>query len=244
MIECVDMTKDQNLSGRELHHLLESAREGDNLSSALELGMRSLLAYAQEKDQLGFAEALDSIFIVFKHLHRQQKFKPYWILAGAIVRSSVEIAEKSGDNQALALPQLNLAEFLEESGELKQAKEMYQKAVRSMTQFPHPEHDRPAVLVLMKLRLALCELVLGDQTAVTNIESFLAELAADTGVDADYNCKVWISGGYLRLAEHFKNKDLKLAQEYLQQAQEIIENDERLLLRRQQLDVMLSRFND
>ncbi|MBT3249503.1 MAG: hypothetical protein HN846_05110 [Candidatus Pacebacteria bacterium] len=237
------MTKDKNLSGRELHHQIEAARESDNLSSALELGMQSLLAYAQENDQLGFAEALDSIFITFKHLHRQQKFKPYWILAGAIVKSSVEIAEDSGDKQALALPQLNLAEFLEESGELEPAKEMYQKAVHSMTNYPSPEHNRPAVLALMKLRLALCELALGDQTAMTAIESLLAELAADTGVDADYNCKVWISGGYLRLAEHFKGKNFNLAHEYLQQAQEIIENDERLVLRRQQLDEMLGRFS-
>ncbi|MBU0978268.1 hypothetical protein KKF92_00345 [Patescibacteria group bacterium] len=228
--------KNQDLTGREVHHLVESARESGDLLSSLELAMRTLLVYAKEDDQLGFAEVLDSIFLALKYLYQQQKFKPYWILAGAIARSSVEIARQSGINTALALPQFNLAKYLEELGELGRAKEMYQKAIHSMKQFPPKEHDRPAVLTQMKLRLALCELTLGEAEALENVKKLLAELALDTGVDADYNCKVWISGGYLRLVQYFKDTDSNLVHKYLQQAKQVIESDQRLLLRRQQLD--------
>jgi len=236
--------KNKALTGREVHHLVESARESGKAQSALELAMHTLLIYAKEGDHLGYAEVLDSVFLTLKNLHRKKAFKPHWILAGAMVRASVEIAEQSGIKEALALPQFNLAQYLEESGKLVEAKEMYEKAISSMEQFPSAEHSRPAVLAQMKLHLALCELILGDREALGRSKKLLAELAADTGVDSDYNCKVWISGGYLRLALYFKDQNIELAREYLQQAQEIIEGDKRLVLRREHLAKILSEFKE
>lgn len=50
---------------------------------------------------------------------------------------------------------------------------------------------------------------------------------------------VWVSGAYLRLAKLLRNDDPAESQKYLKMAQEIIDGDPRLVIRKQQLDTYL-----
>lgn len=223
-------------TGREIHGKAEQARERGDFLQALQLCDEAMLTYQTEGDNLGFAEVLASRFLTLRHLFEQTNDQKYLILAKHAAQVSVELAESSGDKTALALPYFNLAKSEETLGQIQEAVENYKKALDNATNnppVPHKIEERPAILADMKVHLATCEYKAGDKSALERAKQALSDLEAHPDIE-DYNQHVWVSGGYMRIAEMLKEDNPTEAKKHLQKAKEIIDADPRLKLRLKQ----------
>ncbi len=222
-----------SLEGRKLHSLAEQAREQGNFLKALELTDQAIIAYQKDNDSLGFAEVQASRFLTFRHLHEQTEDEKFLILAKYAAEASVELAEKSGDSKALALPYFNLAKAQENLGEIPSAVGNYQKAVQNMIANPPEEHgQRPAIIADMIIHQSTAEYKNGDKEALEKTLAALVDLEGSS--EPKYNKDVWLSGAHMRIAEMLKDDDLTKAKEHLQKAKEIIDSNSDLKLRKTQ----------
>ncbi len=154
-------------------------------------------------------------------------------LAQYEMMGAVQLARESNNPQALALPLYNLAQLHEDVGELLQAIHIYKEAVKNMEQNPPDVHNRSSVLENMKLHLATCEYKNGDTGGLERAKKALLKIAEEPN---KYNHDVWVSGGYMRIAEILKKDDAKTAKYYLAKAKEIIDANPELKLRKKQLE--------
>ena len=216
-----------NKQARTLHGLAEQARETGQLELALLIIDKAMIEYQNEGDMTGMAEVLASRSLTLRHLADKTGEKAFRQLAVAEMRAAVEIAPG-------VMTYYNLAKVEEDLGNLDAALVAYKEAVRLMETNPPKEHNRPAVLCDIKAHMGVCELRNGDKSAEARIVSELEKLA-----DCDeprYNKDVWISGGFLSLAE------LTGKQEYLEKAGAIIEANPELTLRKGQLEKLKERL--
>lgn len=226
--------------GRALHSKAEQAREQGDFIQALELSDQAMIKYQEENDILGFAEIQASRFLTLRHLYEKTADQNYLILAKHSALSAVEMAKKSGNKKALAIPLFNLAKAQETLEELSEAVNSYKEAVENMTNNPPEEHSRPAVLLDMKIHLDTVEYKNGDKTAESRAENDLAEL--EKTEEMDYNKHVWVSGGHMRIADMLRKDNFEKAKEHLQKAKEIIDADPDLTLRKAQWNKLAEKF--
>ena len=222
-----------NSEAQKLHAQAEHAREAGNFWDALKFVDEALLSYQKESDKSGFAEVLDSKVLIFRHLFEKTADRNFLILAKHLAEASVEIAEKSRDKTALAVPYFNLGKVYDQMGNFKAALDNYQKALTNLSSNPPENYNRPAILADFKIHLGLVELKTGDQTALARILSAVSGL--EESDEDSYNKRVWLSGAYLHLAEILRKDSPEESEEFLQKAKEIIDNDPELKLRKDQL---------
>ena len=120
-------------------------------------------------------------------------------------------------------------QILEDSGNLPKAVQNYKKAIQI-------NQDQNLLATDMQLHLELCELKNGDKATLEKINKLLKILISENKTNNNFHKNVLISGMYLKLAKYFEKKDLTKAQEYLQLAKELINQDERLKIRKKQLE--------
>lgn len=234
--------KIQPSEGRRIHALAEQARENGLFLDALKHTDEAMIAYQARGDRLGFAEVLSSRFLTLRHLYEQTGERPFLITAKHTVMASVDIAKESGDNKALAVPLFNLAKAQETLGELSDATATYREAVVNLTNNPSEHHSNPAVLADFKVHLTTCEYKTGDKTALPKAESALRELEGASGVD-DYTKDVWVSGGYMRIADMLRVDDPEKGRTVLRKAKDIIDANPKLVLREKQWKKLATTFN-
>jgi tetratricopeptide (TPR) repeat protein len=227
--------------GRRIHGLAEQAREEGRFVDALKHTDEAMVAYQERGDKLGFAEVLSSRFLTLRHLHEQTGDRSYLITAKHTVQASVDIAKESGDNKALAIPLFNLAKAQETLGELPDAARSYQEAVENVTNNPSEFHNLPAVAADFKVHMTTCEYKAGDKAALPRAEEALQELEGAEHPDA-YAKDVWVSGGYMRMAEMLRGDDPEKAQASLQRAKQIIDANPKLGLRDKQWQKLAATF--
>lgn len=221
-------------NGRKIHKQAEKAREDGEFLKSLQLLDEATIEYQKVKDDLGLAETQSSRSLVFRHLFKDTKDRNYLVLAKNAANSGVEIAGESSDITSLAIPLFNLAKVQEDLGDLQDALNLYQEAIFEMQQNPPEIHNRKSVLLDMQLHLSLIEAKNGDKTALERAEQFIEELKnAD---EEKYNIDVWVSGGYMKMAEVLKEDNPQMAKEYFQKAKEIIDANPDLKLRKKQLE--------
>lgn len=231
--------------GRQIHGEAAKARERGESIEALKLYMDAMDTYQREGDNLGFAEIQTEIFLTLRHLFEKTSHHGYQILAKHAAMSSVELAEESGDKTALAIPQFNLAKVQEDLGELEEAVITYKKALENITNNPPAPHNvpqRPAIIADFQSHLATCEYKAGDKSALERAEQATLDLEKAEDL-ADYNKHVWLSGAHMRIADVLKTDDPEKAKEHLQKAKEIIDADERLVLRKTQWEKLATTFS-
>lgn len=227
--------------GRKIHTQAAHAREEGRHLDSLKLHDEAILAYSNDKDTLGLAEVLADRSIVYRHLFDETENKDYLILAKYELLAAIEMAERSGIRQALAIPYAQLGNVQKELRQLEDAKVSYKKAIEYQTNNPAPQHNRPGVLADMKARLAILEYVLGDKLALKRALDVLREL--EQSDEPKYNRDVWLSGGYMKIAEMLKEDDPEKAEVHLQKAKEIIDDNPDLKLRKVQWEKLAATFN-
>ena len=219
----------ESIEGRRIHSLAAQQRESGNFIEALKLADEAMVAYATDQDLLGFAEVHAERFLTLKHLNDSTGFEGFLVSAKYAAETSVELAEKSGDLKALALPYFNLAKAQETLGELEEAVGSYKKAVENIAQNPPKNHARSGVAADFRVHLATCEYKTGKKDALKEAEQALADLEASE--EEQYNKDVWTSGANMRIAEVLKEDNPTKAKEYLQKAKKIIDSNPELRLR-------------
>jgi tetratricopeptide (TPR) repeat protein len=220
--------------GRRLHALSEEARERGDFLAALEHSDQATLAYQKDGDLLGLAEVQSSRQSIFKHLYRQTKDGVWLILEKHAALAAVEIAQKSGRAEALALPYHNLGKYYFEAQEYQLAAEAFKKAVDNLTVYPDNRHSRPSVIADIKGHQFAAQYRAGDKTALSRALQALEALRA-AREDNSYNRNAWISGAHLRIAAMLAENDPEAARRHLAQAKEIIDSDPSQVLRKNQL---------
>jgi tetratricopeptide (TPR) repeat protein len=216
------------MSAQEKHSQAEQAREQGRFLDALKLTDEALVLYQEENNLSGVAEIFASRSITLRHLFDKSGEKAYLVLAKHEMMAAVEISPG-------VMPLYNLAKVEETLGELLEAIENYKKAISEFLKNPPPQHNRPGVLLDIKINLAIAEFRNGDNQAETRIVDLLNEL--EKTEEPKYNKDVWVSGGYMKLAEITKNKD------YLQKAKEIIDANPELSLRKIQWQKLSESFS-
>lgn len=228
--------------GRRLHGLAAQAREDGRHLDSLKLDDEAMLAYQKDGDLLGFAEVLADRAIVLRHLYDKTGGKAFLIKAKHETMAAVAIAETSGNNSALAIPQFNLAKIQEELGEFSSAVTTYKEALENITNNPPADHgNRPAMIADFKVHLATCEYKAGDKSALERAEQALAEL--EEADEEKYTKDVWSSGGHMRITNMLGEDDPEKARVYLQKAKEIIDGNPDLKIRREQWEKLAADFN-
>lgn len=219
--------------GRELHAKAAKAREEGKFLESLDFNDQALFAYDADNDTLGFAEDIACRSITLRVYANLIDSKRILTLAKYEMIGSVSVATESGDKKALAIPLYNLAQLQEDLGELSEAVTSYKEAVSHMETNPPEMHGRPSILANMKVHMATCEYKSGDTSALNRAIQALHDLEK-AGEPNKYNKDVWVSGGYLRLADMLRKADTAKAKEYLQKAKEIIDANPELILRKRQ----------
>lgn len=226
--------------GRELHGLAESLREKGEFENALEHTDNATIAYVEDGDVRGLAEVQSSRQLTFGHLYYETGAPEYRILQKHAAMAAVEIAELSGEPEALGIPYFNLGKYYFDANEYRSAEEYFKKAVENLSTVPNSRHGRPSVIADVKGHLHVAEYYLGDKSALEKSLKALEDL--EKAEEASYEKNVWMSGAHLRIANMIKNDQTDLAQHHLQKAKEIIDSDERLVLRKKQLDKLEQQF--
>lgn len=218
---------------RNIHMQSIQAREEGDFFHSLRLNDEAIMAYSKERDQEGLSEAISNRSITLRLLAQKEGGPDFLVLAKYEMMAAVEIAQGSGQEEALALPLYNLAKILEDLEDFQSAVNTYKQAVEKMQNHPPKRHNRPAVIADMRLHLFTCEYKAGEKDAMFQAEEALRELEVADESDR-FSKDVWVSGGYMRLADMLKTDNHEKAKEYLQKAREIIYSNSDLVLRRNQ----------
>lgn len=220
-----------------MHKLAAEAREEGQFQKSLDLNDQALLAYDADNDAFGFAEGITCRSITLRVYANLNNSKRILTLAKGEMMAAVAIARESSNKEALALPLYNLAQLQEDLDELQDAVKTYKEAVNTMEHNPPPMHNRPSILANMQVHMFTCAYKAGDKKALEKALKALEELK--TAEEKKYNKDVWISGGYMRLADVLRKADPSKAKEYLQKAKEIIDSNPELKLRKQQWEKLV-----
>lgn len=216
-----------------LHAKAAKARETENFSESLTFNDDALFAYDEDNDSLGFSEGIACRSITLRVYAGLHNSKRLLTLAKYEMMASVDLARQSGIAEALPIPLYNLAQIQEDLGEYDNALMNYREAIEGMEKYPPETHNRPSVLANMNIHLATCEYKAGDKTALEKAEQAVYELEKAEEPN-QYNKDVWISGGYMRMAEAIKKDNPTKAMEYLTKSKVIIDSNPDLKLRKKQ----------
>lgn len=221
--------------GHKFHVLEEEARERGDFVEALKFSDEAFASYQKENNVSGVAEILAARMLILRHMHENSEDtnKNFLIYARCEAQAAVEIAEAADDKTALAIPYFNLAKIQETLEEFEEALVSYRKAVDFMDNYPPRQHRRSAVINDFKNHLYCCQYKNGDKEAITLAMNVVREIEAAED-EADYNLRVWASGGYMRIAEAVVKDDSEMAMAAMQKAKQIIDSDERLSIRKKQ----------
>lgn len=227
--------------GRSLHSQAAEAREKGEFAKSLDFNDQALIEYDAEDDPLGFAEGIGCRSItlrVYANLHDSRRILT---LAKYEMMAAVDIAKESGDKKALAMPLYNLAELQEDLGEYASAVKTYKEAIKNMQNNPPERHNRPSILADIKVHMTTCEYKAGDKSALERAEKALRELE-EAEEPSRYNKDVWVSGGYMRIADAIRKDNPDKAKDCLKRAKEIIYANPELTLREQQLKKLAAKL--
>jgi tetratricopeptide (TPR) repeat protein len=218
------------MDGKSIHLREEKARENGEYLEALKLSDEALISYQKEGNIVGLTEILCARFLIFQHLYEIIEDKNFLILAKFNAKSAVVIARKSDQKEALAIPLFNLgkAYFLKEKYD--KATEKYKEALDAL---PDSPQNKPSVEADIKVHLSISEFKNGDKEAILRAENTVSDLK---NLDENkYEKDVWISGGYMKIAEALYSTNAQKAREFLQKSKTVIDANPDLKLRKEQL---------
>lgn len=223
--------------------LTNEVREKGDALRALLLADEAVYYLLQEGNLVRAAEAFAAKLLAYRHLYQKTNDRSYLLAGKHAVMTGVEIAELSGDKTALAIPYFNLAKVQEELGDVATCVDSYKKAAMYITNNPPPSHNRPGVVADFKIHLAIAEYSAGDKSALGRAEKAIEELknSGERNV-SKYNEDVWVSGGYMRMAEVVRVDDPKKAEECLTKAKEVIDSNPELTIRMDQWKVLAEKI--
>ena len=219
-------------SPSEAHRMSEELRENDKHLDALKSIEEAIIGYQQEQNYQGFAKAIQSRVLIYKHLFLLTKDKAYAVLAKHDAEASLEITQEHGLQDSLSSCYFRLGEVNNLFGDYKQATVHFQKAIDTYIGTNTEKGD---------YRYHLGEAMYRSGEKDKGKEAMLEGLKEiqDNSDEVDpFLIHVWESGCYMKLAEVLKVDEPEKAKEYLANARKIIDSDDKLVIRRRQFEAL------
>lgn len=221
-------------SGKELQEQADKIREDGKSLMAIDLYNQAIVRYQEEKDYDNMIKALTGRLLSWKHLFYKTDDKIYAIIVKSEVETMLEIAKEHR-----LFDKLYLIHFLNATSAILlndycSAEKDFSKAVQLFPFENAEKGDWIAHLGDAMYRNGKKEE--GKETLLQGVE--IIKLRASQ-IDS-FLFNVWVSGAYLRLAKLLRVDNPRESTLYLNQARAIIDSDDRLVIRKQQLETYLN----
>jgi len=224
------------LSLQELHEKGWKKREEELFEEALVYLEVALKRAVEEREYEIAVDVLKDRCLVWKHLFLVSREEGFAVLAKKDAEGMLEIARKQKLEKKLGTSYFRLGEVAMMVGEFERAVGYYQQAL---------EHYQGSLAEKGDYRYHLGEAMYragdksdGEQMMLEGIE----EIKKGAREVDSFLVNVWMSGGYMRLASCLVKDKKKKARKYWRRAKEIAEEDERLVIRRRQIEEMGERL--
>ena len=206
-----------------LHHHAEELREQEKFDEALEIYAKVIKLYYADKNYSGVADALGGQMLTHKHLFLINKKQEYLDLALGSATASLNIAKKYKQNDILYRCYFRLGEVDMLSQEYKSAIKNYQKAINLYPNINSEKGD-------FQYHLGEAQYKSGDiKVGLSNLLTGLKTIQEYRDSTDSFLINVWESGCLIKLFTYTKDK------KYYNLAKKIIDNDDRLIIRKRQL---------
>lgn len=215
---------------RKLHQQAEKLREEDRHQDALLLYDQVIDRYNNQQNYRGFVEAWMGKCLTYKHLYLLTHDPSYITLATDAAQKALAAAKKHALTELLPFCLFRFGEIAMLSGDYPLAIDFYTQTLAS---YSHDDAQRGD----FQYHLGESQYRNGEtMTGFNTIMQGIRMIEKHEKTTDSFFWHVWLSGGYLRLAELLWKDDPKQAHEYLAQAADIIEHDDRLVIRKRQLE--------
>lgn len=224
-------------TAEELRQLADQIREQGRSVIALNIYDQALVKYQERGDYSGVIGVLCGRFISWQHLFNRGEDKLYAILARKEAEAMLDIAKEYSIQDRDHLLHFLLGKSCILLKDFPSAEAEFKKAIEL---FPGSAPEKGDWLAHLGEALFLNgHQEEGERMIVEGIAYIEAHLDK---VDS-FRAHVWISGAYLRLAKVLINdKKIEPAKNYLARAEEIILSDDRLVVRKEQLQILKERL--
>jgi len=212
---------------RPLHQKAEKLRESDKLLEALKLYEEVIYKYQQEHNYFGLSESLGGRCLTYKHLFLLTDDFAFLTLAYHSAKSALEIAKHYKITAKIHRCYFRLGEVEMLKNDFLKAEKYYLKAFEKYPREEAEKGDFQYHLGEAQYRAGKKEL------GLKNLLSGLKLIEKYQSSTDSFVYHVWLSGCLMRLADLTKDK------KYLTKAQEIIDSDPRLIIRRRQITKLL-----
>lgn len=225
-------------SGEMLRRQADVLREEGKTLDALNLYNQALVSYQQKHDYNGILSVLCGRLISWQHLFNHEEDKVYAILARKEAESMLAIAEAYDIHDRDYLIHflfgkscIFLKDFASAETEFKQAIDLY------------PLDNAEKGDWLAHLGEAIYKNGRKEEGERVILEGVQQIQAHQDGEDS-FKINAWISGGYLRLAKILiSDQKIEQAKIYLSKGEAIVLKDPRLVIRKQQLEILKKKMD-
>lgn len=226
----------KHLSAIELHKFGENLREEDKLEKALSYLDLALTKYTQQKDYKGKIDCLQSRFVTWKHLYLISKNKMFLINARKDVRGSLTLANKMRLKDYFSKCYFRMGELSMLEGDYKTAVKHYKKALIDYRGSLSEKGD-----YRYHLGEALYRLDKKEEGYKTMLQG-LSEIEDGKNMVDSFLYRVWKTGCLMRISELLRKDNPIKAKKYVVKAENIINTDKRLVIRKRQLEELKKSF--
>lgn len=215
---------------KQFHQQAEDLREQEKFTEALDVYAKVIKNYYAELNYSGVVEALGGQSLTYKHLYLVDPQEKYLQLCHGSAQSSLQIAKQYHVDDLLFRCYFNLGEVNMLTKDYRSAVDNYQ---HSFGLLPDNSIERCRALS----HLAEAQFFNGNKLNVTKnlIKSLNILHKCKNQVD-DYIANVWETGILMKLAAITKD------QKYITASEKIINSDDRLVIRKRQLEELKSKL--
>lgn len=223
-------------SASQVHRKSEELRESDKHTEALKFIEEAIVGYQREKNYEGLSRALQSRFLIYKHLFLLTRDEAFAILGQKDVESSLAITQKNNLLRMLSSCYFRLGESAMLFKNYKNAVDNYQKAVDQYEGSNSEKGDYRYHLGEALYRSG--EKIKGEAAMLQG----LREIQNNANEVDSFLIHVWESGCYMKLAELLRDEKNDQARKSLERAKEIAQSDKKLIIRRRQIEDIAKMF--
>lgn len=216
----------------------DDLREEGKTAEALDLYNRALIGFQKKHDYRSILSVLCGRLISWQHLFNLEEDKVYAILARKEAEAMLSIAEEYQIHDKDYLIHFLFGKTWIFLKDFPAARIEYTKAIEQYPLDNAEKGDWMAHLGEATYRSGFKEE--GKAIILKGVQQIEAHAEE---VDS-FQINVWISGAYLRLAKILINDGMEEAKIYLQKGEEVVNSDPRLVIRKQQLDILKQKISE
>lgn len=234
ILSVIVATSVQAASAMELQKEADNVREEGKSLIAIDLYNQSIVSYQESKDYSSLMEALTGRLLSWKHLFYKTEDKIYAIFVKKEAEAMLEVAKAYNLKDRFYLIHFLNGTSAILLNDYDAAEKEFSKAIE-LYPFENAEKgDWIAHLGDALYRNGMKEK--GKKTILNGVE-IIKEKSSQ--IDS-FLFNVWVSGTYLRLAKLLRTDNPEESQLFFNQSKEIINSDDRLVIRKQQLEAFIN----